>query len=88
VKKADAAVAGAWRSPAGKVAIVVASIVEEPLTLQVQLDPAAYGFRRGGRVYRVELSARQLVGEFGTGVAPLTINLEGFGAAVLEIEGR
>jgi hypothetical protein len=87
-KKADAAIAGAWRSRAGKVAIVIASIVEDPSSLHVQLDPAAYGLKRGGRVYRVDGSARQLVGEFGTGVAPLTINLDGFGAAVLEIEGR
>jgi hypothetical protein len=67
---------------------VIASIVEDPSSLHVQLDPAAYGLKRGGRVYRVDGSARQLVGEFGTGVAPLTINLDGFGAAVLEIEGR
>ena len=85
-KKSPAAIAGAWRAPNGRVAIVVASIVEEPLSMSVRLDPAVYGFTDGVRVYRVDGTARQLVGQFPKGLSPLPLTLSPLGAAVLEIE--
>jgi hypothetical protein len=87
-KRAPAAIAGAWRAPNGKVAIVVASIVEEPLSLSPQIDPAAYGFTNGGRVYRADGATRQLVGEFSKRPAPISVDLAPLGAAVLELEGH
>lgn len=88
VKKAPSAIAGAWRSPAGRVAINVASIVEEPQTLAVRIDPAAYGFRRGGRIVRVDGPTRTPVGELGRAVTTVPLELGPLGAAVLELEPR
>jgi len=88
VKKAPSAIAGAWRSPGGKVAVNVASIVEQPQTLSLQLDPSAYGFRNGGRVFRVDESGRRAIGEFGRGVSSVPLELAPLGAAMLELEAR
>jgi hypothetical protein len=89
VKKAPAAIAGAWRSPQGKIAINVASISESALTLSVRIDPAVYGLRRGARVWRVdEAAGRRLVGEIGATAAPIAVTLPPLGAAMFELEGR
>jgi hypothetical protein len=85
-KKSPAAIAGAWRAPNGKVAIAVASIFEEPLSLSLQLDPAAYGFTNGGRVYRVDGTSRQLVGELGKSSSTIRLDLGPHGSAVLEMD--
>lgn len=89
VKKAPSAIAGAWRSPEGKVAINLASITEDSLPLSVTIDPSLYGMRRGARVWRVDgEGGRQLVATIGARAAAVTLPLPPLGLAFLELEAR
>jgi hypothetical protein len=88
VKRAPSALAGAWRSPDGDVAIAIASIAEEPRTLALTLDPAMYGLRGGGRIWRYDDAGRREIGSFGDAASTLTIDLPALGAAVIELVPR
>ena len=48
-RKVQSAIAGAWRSPSGSVAIAVASIVDDSIPLTIRIDPAKYNVVRGTR---------------------------------------
>lgn len=87
-RRVPAAIAGAWRSASGGVAIPIASIVDDSLTLSVRLDAAAYGFARGARVYRVDEAGRALVATLGAGNTTVPVRVPGRGALVLEMVGR
>lgn len=87
-KRAPAALSGAWRAPNGRVAIMIASISDEALSVGLRIDPALYGFRRGGRLYRMDGPSRQLIREFGPSAASLPLELPPLGAVVLELVGR
>ncbi len=52
------AIAGAWRAADGDVAIALASIVDEPLSLSIPLDPKYYGLEKEPRAYRIDETGR------------------------------
>jgi hypothetical protein len=87
-KRSPAALSGAWRAPDGKVAIMIASIADDSLSLTVQVDPAAYGFTRGGRIFRVDGTSRERLTDFGASTLPVLVRLPSFGTAVLELEAH
>src|SRR5438067_12387100 len=57
-----AAIAGAWRAPDSSVAIAVASIMDEPLSVSFAFDPAAYGLAGGGHSELIEVCGRRPFG--------------------------
>jgi hypothetical protein len=78
----------AWGADDGDLAIAFASIVDEPLSLSLELDPLAYGLEAGGRIYRIDESGRELIGEFSDGPVPLTFEFPPLGAWVVELSAR
>jgi hypothetical protein len=78
------AIAGAWRASDGRVAVVVASIVNEPTTVSFDVDARGYGLAGAGQIDRIEETGRRPFGRFTSGVVPITLELPAGGAAVLE----
>lgn len=78
----------AWGAQDGDLAIVFASIVDEPLAVSLEVDPRAYGLEAGGWVYRIDESRREAIGEFGDSPVPLTFEFPALGAWVLEFKTR
>ncbi|OQB89227.1 MAG: hypothetical protein BWX84_02517 [Verrucomicrobia bacterium ADurb.Bin118] len=56
--------AAAWRAADGGVAVAVASLSDQPLTPTLELEAAACGLPRRGRVYRLDPDGRRLIGTF------------------------
>jgi len=79
-----AALAGAWRATDGSVAIAVASIVDEPMSVSFDFEPGAYGLAAGGQIARIDERGRHRFGRFSTRVVPVTLELPAGGASVLE----
>src|SRR5256885_937016 len=79
-----AALAGAWRAEDGSVAIAVASIVDQPLSVSFAFDPAAYGLAGGGHIERIDEGGRRPFGAFSRAVAPIALALPAGGAYILE----
>ena len=78
------ALGGAWRAPDGDVAVALASIAGEPLTVPLVLEGKAYGLPKEGRVYRLSPSGRLPIGRFtGRGVA-ISVPLAAREACVVE----
>ena len=86
-KRVPSAIAGAWRSPRGGVAVALASIVDDSLALSVRIDPEAYGLKRGTRVWWVDDAGRRSARTVGAGVLTLPVTLPPRGAAVVELTG-
>jgi hypothetical protein len=84
-KSLPLAIAGAWRSPAGDVAVALASIADEPLTLTLTFDPAYHGVADAKQIVRIDESGRTPLGplsETGT----LAVTLSARGACLVEFE--
>ena len=58
------ALGGAWRAPDGDVALALASIANEPLTVPLFLEAREYGLPKRGTIYRLSLSGRRPIGKF------------------------
>lgn len=82
--RVPAVLSAAWQADEGDVAVVLASIVDEPLTLQLELDPSVYGLS-GGRLFRIDDNGREPIGDFGEGSVPTAFEFPPLGAWVLEI---
>jgi hypothetical protein len=80
-KRCPVAVAGAWRALDGEVAIAVASISNEPVTLSVNLKE--YQIPKRASLYRRDENGRQKLSEWKRG-KPLELKLAPRGACVLE----
>ena len=87
-KQVPLALAGAWRSPKGEVAVVLGSLADEPLELSLALDTEEYDLPKRGWIYRTDLERRERVGEFSQSATPLQIALPARGACVLEFRPR
>jgi hypothetical protein len=81
-----AAIAGAWRAPDGRVAIAVASIVDEPMSVSFDFEPRAYGLAGAGNIDRIEETGRRPFGRYSSGVVPIELELPAGGAAVVEFK--
>src|SRR5207302_699009 len=79
-----AAIAGAWRAAHGSVAIAVASIVDQPMSVSFAFDPAAYGLSSGGQIEQLDERGRRPFGEFSSDALPIVLELPAGGAYVLE----
>ncbi len=84
-KRCPLVVAGAWKAPAGSVAIALASIASEPVQLAFELKPSAWGLRRGRMFLHTAEGAQHALGEFSGRAIPVTVTLPERGAAVLEL---
>jgi hypothetical protein len=81
-----AVLAGAWRAPTGNVGVALAGIVEEPLSINVAIDPAAYQLQGGGTVYLIDDSGRRRIGEFNDQTVTIPVDLPPLGVFVLELK--
>lgn len=87
-KRVPLALAGAWRAPDGNVAIALVSISDEPSTLSFSPDAQEYRLPEAGRIYRMDETKRELMGEFSAQDVPVTLDLSPRGACVLEFVPR
>lgn len=84
-KSLPLAIAGAWRSPAGNVAVALASIADEPITVTLAFDPAYHGGAGAKRIMRIDEAGRtplERLSETGT----LAVMLPARGACLVEFE--
>jgi hypothetical protein len=79
-----AAIAGAWRAADGRVAVAIASIVDQPVAVSFDFDARGYGLAGAGQIDRIEETGRRRFGRFSSDVVPITLELPAGGAAVLE----
>lgn len=87
VSQADnpSAVVGAWRSPGGNVALVMASIVDEPATVEISIDPAVYGLKVSGKYVLIDAETSRAVGEWQGKKSPVRVEMPARGARILEL---
>ena len=86
-KRLPLAIAGAWRSAAGNIAVALASVADEPLTITLTFDPKYHRVSGAKRIVRIDESGRTPlapVNENGT----LVITLPARGASLLAFEQR
>jgi len=81
------AITAAWRSEDGDVAIAIASIVDDPITTSITIDPAEYGLA-GGHIVRLDENGTHRIGAFARGSLKLPIEIRPAGAMVIELLGR
>ncbi|MBX6364073.1 MAG: hypothetical protein IRZ00_09420 [Gemmatimonadetes bacterium] len=78
-----AAIAGAFRARDGSIAVAVASIVDEPVTVSFDVDAPAYGLAGGGTIERISEDGRGRFGRFTDGRTPVELRLPAGGATIL-----
>ncbi len=83
-RQSPLALAAAWRAPDGAVAVALASIANEPISLQLELKPKAWGLPQGARIYRLEATSRKRLGRFTADLASLPVRLPARGACLIE----
>lgn len=79
------ALVGAWRAPDGDVAIALASISEDSVTVALELNPYAYGLEGPGMLRRIRATGHEQVGEYGPGPNVVQVTLPPLGVSVLEL---
>ena len=78
--------AAAWRAPNQTVAIVMASLSDQPVIPRVRVDAAAYGLAGRGQVYRIDASGRKRIGGFQGKALILQPELAPLDACLLELK--
>jgi uncharacterized protein DUF6259 len=84
-KRHPLALACGWRAPDGDVAIALASIADEPLSLSLTLDPEYYQLAARATLYRIDATGRHLIGPFISDAPTLNVELSARDACMLEI---
>ncbi|MCX6923414.1 MAG: hypothetical protein NT154_09440 [Verrucomicrobia bacterium] len=79
--------AGCWRAPDGDVAVALANIGSEPLTVPLALEGKDYGLPRHGRVFQLSPLGRRLIGRFTGRRVSITLPLAAREACVIEFAG-
>ena len=79
-------IAGTWRAPDGDIAIALASIADQPIT--ISFDSPTLDSMSVGKIYRSNDQGRTLIGQWEKGVSPVTIEVPPRGACVIEYCGR
>ncbi len=82
------AIAGAWQAEDGDVAVVLASVADQPLPLAITLDKQYYGIRPGSHVWRIDQSGRQPLDVAGGDLSQLQITLPPRAAWIIEFSSR
>lgn len=85
-KTSPSALAAAWRAPNGAIGVALASIVDRPLTLTVELDAESYQLPRDAQVDRIDETGRSALVRLDSSKPCLRLELAPLGACVLEIE--
>lgn len=80
-----AAIAGAWRSPNGDVAIAVANILDEPVSATMQLDPRTYGVAAAGTIRITDERGTRELARWSPSQSSVRLELPAGGAAILEL---
>ena len=75
---------GAWRAPEGNVAVALANIASEPITVPLVLERKEYGLPRRGRIWRLGPSRRQSIGHFEGEHVPIAVPLAAREACLVE----
>lgn len=83
-KSYPAALASAWRAPDGDVAIVLASLVDRPLELSLDLDPAQLGLQSPSQIHRLDEKGRTPFGRLDRRQAAFQLELPPDAATILE----
>ncbi len=83
-KNLPLAIAGAWRSPAGNVAVALASVADEPLTITLAFDPVYHGVTDAKRIVRIDESGRTPLGKLSE-TGTLAVTLPARGACLVEL---
>jgi hypothetical protein len=79
-----AVLAGAWRAADGDVALSLASISPEKLSLKLPIDAQGYGLKQPCAVYRIDATGRRRLGQFDPRDPVLSIELAPRDGCVLE----
>jgi hypothetical protein len=87
-KPSPLALAGAWRAADGDVALVLASLADEPLELSLDLDAKYYRLPKAARMYRTDESGRQEIGRPARRSSNLKLSLPARGACLIEFSGK
>jgi hypothetical protein len=78
------ALAGAWRATDGDVAVALASVADETLSLSLVIDSVDYGLPKRPRAYRIDETGRQPIDlPYGVDV-PLRLELPARKAWIIE----
>ncbi len=80
----DAAIAGAWRSPDGDVAIALANITDQPVNVSFAFDPRAYGLSGSGVIRSTSQTGTQEIGRWPAPNGRVQLQLPASGAVILE----
>lgn len=83
-KRVTPALAGAWRSPAGRVAIVLGSIADAPTEVALTWSPTAYGLRGDETLFQIEPGRAATPVVMPSGDSQLRLTLPPRGACLLE----
>jgi hypothetical protein len=87
-KAYPSALASAWRAPDGDVAVVLANLVDEELTLHLNLDATVYGLRSPAQIYRIDETSRSPLGRYEGGNPSLELRLPAGGASIVEFSNN
>jgi len=87
-KRHPLALAGAWRSADGDVAVALASVSDRTIPLTLTLDPTYYQLPKHTRVYRIDETGRQRLESWAGGSGPLQLDLPARQAWILEFSGN
>jgi hypothetical protein len=87
-KQVPRALGSAWRAPSGKVAVLVASIAEETLTIQLGLPLGDYALPEKCRAVRIEGKTRKQLPQISGGYSSIQLKLPPLKACVIELSGE
>ncbi len=83
-KTSPLALASAWRAPDGDVALVIASMGDEPMNFSFTLARGDYHLPSQGKMYRLDENGRKSLGSIPRNDAPVCVSLPRQGACLLE----
>ncbi len=81
-------VAGAWRAADGDLAVVLASIADEPVSLALSFDPEYYGLPKQCSVSRIDHTGRRFLGTLESDRPVFRLTLPPRAAWVVELSGE
>ncbi|MFH1924283.1 MAG: DUF6259 domain-containing protein [Planctomycetota bacterium] len=84
-KRHPLAIAGAWRAADGDVAVALASVSDEPLSVSLALDPAYYDLPKQGQAYRIDETGRRPLEPLGSDGSSLKLELPAREAWIIEL---
>jgi hypothetical protein len=83
-----AVLTAAWQADDGDIALAMASITDERLSIPLEFDPRAYGLTGPGSINRIDEKGIESIGEFGGGPVAMTLEVPALGAWLIEFSSR